>query len=149
MSEVRFCTLIIDDNPTDLLLIAKAFKDSEVLENVFTFSNHVDAMDYLKGVGVYSNRGEFPYPTILILASTNSKDDDFRLLKNFKGNPSVSSIPVIIFSGSIDPQDIQRAYKLGAASYFVKPINYEKLRSLIRTIYDYWEGSVTNISDNS
>lgn len=47
-------------------------------------------------------------------------------------------IPVVVFAASREPDDIARAYDLGANSYFVKPDTFEDLRERIETLTLYW-----------
>jgi DNA-binding NarL/FixJ family response regulator len=44
----------------------------------------------------------------------------------------------VVLSSSRDPDDIKKAYLLGAASYHLKPGSLGGLRQLLRVIHDYW-----------
>jgi AmiR/NasT family two-component response regulator len=44
----------------------------------------------------------------------------------------------MVFSSSEHPEDIERAYQLGANAYLVKPNNTEQLADLLGCAYDFW-----------
>ncbi len=69
----------------------------------------------------------------------NMRDGDgFSVLEDFKSEPEWAVIPTLVFSSSSDPEDIERSYLLGAASYIVKPTESEELKRLLRVFHDYW-----------
>jgi DNA-binding NarL/FixJ family response regulator len=43
-----------------------------------------------------------------------------------------------VLSSSNHDEDVKRAYALGANSYLVKPVGFEALVELIRSVYNYW-----------
>ena len=59
--------LLAEDREDDILLIRKAFKDGFINNPLFVVRNGEEAIDYLEGVGKYSNRSEFPLPDLLLL----------------------------------------------------------------------------------
>ncbi|PKN95075.1 MAG: two-component system response regulator, partial [Chloroflexi bacterium HGW-Chloroflexi-7] len=61
MSDLPFSILLIDDSPSDLMLIQRAFKNCGIVEGIYTLSNGFEAIRYLMGEGVYSDRIKYPY----------------------------------------------------------------------------------------
>jgi len=47
-------------------------------------------------------------------------------------------VPVIVLTSSSHETDIQRAYDLGANSYLVKPVGFDALVDVVKTIQGYW-----------
>ena len=47
-------------------------------------------------------------------------------------------IPVVIFSGSSNPEDVQRALDLGACEYFVKPIDLHAYQVAVLGMIEKW-----------
>ena len=45
---------------------------------------------------------------------------------------------MVVLTSSADSDDINRAYDLGANSYLVKPLAFEGLLELLRTVGLYW-----------
>lgn len=60
------------------------------------------------------------------------------VLEWIRGQPELRFLPVCILSSSEQENDIEAAYRLGAASYLVKPTQPEGLSDLLRTIEGYW-----------
>ena len=55
-------------------------------------------------------------------------------LRQLKESPETQSIPVIVLTGSIHPEDMKRAQKLGAVGFEVKPIEFSKLVEIAKKI---------------
>ena len=47
--------------------------------------------------------------------------DGFELLSAIRDNPKLRIIPVVVVSSSTNPEDVARAYALGANAYVAKP----------------------------
>jgi len=60
------------------------------------------------------------------------------VLKQLKSNPDTKKIPVVIVTSSNQDPDIENAYELGANSYIVKPVDYEKFTETIKQMGLYW-----------
>jgi hypothetical protein len=52
------------------------------------------------------------------------------------------AIPVVVLTSSAEDQDIAAAYKLGANSYIIKPVDFDKFLAIADQIELYW--CVTN-----
>lgn len=59
-----------------------------------------------------------------------------------KQDDSLKIIPVVVFTTSANPKDIETCYRNGANSYMVKPIDLDKLRKTVRLLIDYWVEAV-------
>jgi CheY-like chemotaxis protein len=55
-----------------------------------------------------------------------------------RAQPGCRRIPVVVLTSSEDSADIARAYDLGANSYLVKPVDFDGLLELLRTVGLYW-----------
>jgi len=65
--------------------------------------------------------------------------DGFQVLQWLRDHPPFDQIPVIVFSGSDQPVDINRALDLGAARYLVKPQKMSDMVQLVRGIEKFWQ----------
>jgi CheY-like chemotaxis protein len=83
--------------------------------------NGAEVIDYLGGKGAFADRAKFPFPEIVISDLKMPKVNGFGLLTWINEHPEFRVIPTLILSSSADPNDVARAYKLGANTYFVKP----------------------------
>jgi CheY-like chemotaxis protein len=75
----------------------------------------------------------------LILLDLNMPRKDGReALKEIKADPELRSIPVIVLTTSKAEEDIYRTYDLGVNSFITKPVNFESLVAVMRTLGKYW-----------
>jgi DNA-binding NarL/FixJ family response regulator len=58
----------------------------------------------------------------------------FEVLEWIRQQPALRRLRVFILSASSRPQDIERAYDLGASSYLVKPGNLDGLMHLAKSL---------------
>ena len=61
-----------------------------------------------------------------------------QLLDKIRSESSMKHTPVVVFSSSDDPHDIQNAYNHGANAYLVKPIGMANLKETIQAVCDFW-----------
>ncbi|MGK7907113.1 MAG: response regulator [Synechococcus sp.] len=79
-----------------------------------------------------------------ILLDLNLPGTDGRfVLEQIKQDSFSKQIPVVIFSTSSNPRDINFCYRNGANGYLIKPINVEELQRLVKAFVDYWLNSNT------
>lgn len=73
-------------------------------------------------------------PHLILLDVNMSWIDGFELCKAVKKNESFREIPVIFVSGRGEPEDRRRGIEAGAADYFVKPLELDRLLSRIHEL---------------
>jgi len=130
--------MVVEDDPNDQILIAKAFRKNGVTCPVQVVGNGAEAVAYMMGEGKYADREKFAYPTFIVTDLKMPKGDGFTVLEFLKGNPDWRVIPTIVLTGSPDLDDIKKAYMLGASSYHLKPQSHEELQKLLAVIHAYW-----------
>jgi CheY-like chemotaxis protein len=95
-------------------------------------------MDFLHRRGSYSGEGAAPRPGLILLDLSMPKKDGLRALAEIKADPGLRQIPVVVMTTSSQDEDISRSYDLGASSFVTKPIRFELLVEMMRTIGRYW-----------
>jgi CheY-like chemotaxis protein len=138
MKKIDPTILIIDDDDADCLLIKNAFKKIGVTSPLHCLNDGEEAIAYLMGEGKYADRKKFHYPSFILTDLKMPRLDGFGVLEFLKGNPEWAVIPVIVLSGSADPDDIKRSYQMGASSYHIKPATSEALIRQILVLHAYW-----------
>src|SRR6185436_1328860 len=123
MSDKRVI-LLAEDDPNDLLLIQRAFQKGAVDNPFFVVRNGEEAIAYLSGTEGFSNRTEFPLPDLFLLDLKMPKVDGFEVLQWIRQQPGFSNLVVVVLTTSSDVYDVNRAYKLGANSFLVKPQDF-------------------------
>lgn len=130
--------LVIEDDPHERFFMERAFRHNGVRDPIHFVNSGEEAMDYLSGLGRYADRALFAYPTFIISDLNMPGADGFAMLQKIKSNPHWATIPVVIFTSSEEPADIQRAYLLGASFYHAKPDRHEELQSVLKILHDFW-----------
>ena len=130
--------LLIDDNPMDVDLTRRAFIRRKVINPIEVAQDGEAALEYLNLWEAGS-----PLPVVILLDINLPKVNGLEVLSRFKASPYSQKVPIIVLTSSAEDRDIQTAYKLGANSYIVKPVDFEKFLEVAGQIDLYW--NVINI----
>jgi len=134
----RHAILLIEDSENDALLMQRALRKSAITDCVHIAQDGKEAIEYLKGVGQFSNRQEFPLPQLILLDLQMPEMHGLKALEWIRAQPEFRSTVVIVLSSSRLAGDIQLAYKLGSNSYLVKPPTLDMLYQTVAAISQYW-----------
>jgi len=141
--EANFPILLVEDDPNDVWLVKHAFQSANISNPLRIVNDGQEAIDYLKGNGAYSDRGAFQLPKLVLLDLKMPRLNGFDVIGWMRRHYPWKLTPIIILSSSAVPQDVNRAYELGANAYMVKPADYRALERLFRTIADFWNAGET------
>jgi CheY-like chemotaxis protein len=131
--------LLVDDSENDLDLMTIAFKKAEFNNPLQQVRNGEEAIAYLKGEGVYSDRNAHPMPAVMLLDLNMPMKNGFDVLEWVRTQPSLKRMTVIILSASTRIEDIERAFDLGANSFLVKPSALDQLVTMSSRLRDWLE----------
>ena len=95
-------------------------------------------MEYLQHRGKYANGVDAPRPGLILLDLNMPKKDGREALKEIKADPNLRQIPVVVLTTSSAEEDIARSYDIGANSYITKPMTFNSLIEVLRTLRMYW-----------
>ncbi|HZQ46772.1 MAG TPA: response regulator, partial [Verrucomicrobiae bacterium] len=112
--------LVADDEEAAHFLLDRAFHAAKSSCALRMVTNGEDAINYLKGRGIYSDRNQYPMPALVLLDLKMPRKDGFEVLKWMREQPEFKRMVAVMFSTSDEPQDITRSYDLGANSFLVK-----------------------------
>ena len=74
-------------------------------------------------------------PDLLFLDLEMPYKNGLECLLEIKSDPELEKIPVIVFSSTTKPSNIQTAYEMGAHLFFIKPPVYSDYLSSIKAIF--------------
>jgi len=129
--------LLVDDSESDLMLMRIAFEKAEFRGPLQEVRNGEAAIAYLNGEGSYSDRKKFPLPIVMLLDLNMPRKNGFEVLSWIQTQPALKRLSIIVLTASVRPEDVERAFDLGAHSFLVKPPSLEKLVALIRCLRDW------------
>jgi CheY-like chemotaxis protein len=130
------CLLLVEDNEDDVFLMRRALKEAGIKNPLQLVEDGQAAIDYLEGNGAYRDRTLFPMPALIFLDLNLPIKSGFDVLAWIR-RQELDTV-VVVLSASDEPDDLQRAYKLGANSYVMKPPTAEQLNDLALAFKWYW-----------
>src|SRR5439155_14432523 len=130
--------LMADDDADDRQLTKEAFEESRLANDLRFVEDGEELLDYLKRRGKYSDPANSPRPGLILLDLNMPRKDGREALAEIKANPDLSQIPVVVMTASKADEDFWRASDLGADMYLVKPVTFEVLVNVVRSLGRYW-----------
>ena len=139
--------LMADDDADDRLMTKEAFEESRLANDLRFVEDGEELMDYLRRRGKYADPAASPRPGLILLDLNMPKKDGREALAEIKADPDLKRIRVVIITTSKAEEDILRTYDLSAASYISKPVTFEALVDVVRTLGKYWL-EIVELPDN-
>ncbi|URQ98059.1 response regulator [Pseudoalteromonas sp. SCSIO 43095] len=130
--------LMADDDEDDRLLTQDALAESRVLNELHFVEDGVELLEYLERTGKFEDKTLSPRPGLILLDLNMPRMDGREALQAIKANPNLKGIPVVILTTSKQEEDMVKGYDLGAASYITKPVTFDGLVELMKTLGKYW-----------
>ena len=138
--------LLVEDSNDDTFLIRDAFKRQGWTSELEVVRDGVEAIEYLQGSGPYADRSRFKLPDLMLLDLKIPYFDGFQLLAWVKRQPGLRDLPVVISSDCDYVEDANKAYRLGAHSYFVKTNGFSDLVKLSLSMYRYCQQAKEDVN---
>ena len=129
--------LMADDDADDRMLAEDAMKESRLSNSFRCVEDGQELMDYLMRRGRYAT-GDAPRPGLILLDLNMPRKDGRQALQEIKSDPDLRRIPVVILTTSKTEEDVLRSYDLGANSFISKPVTFDGLVDIVRTLGNYW-----------
>ncbi|HTA06455.1 MAG TPA: response regulator [Solirubrobacteraceae bacterium] len=131
--------LLVEDDPGDVLLIREAFADHKVGNGLSVVSDGVEAIKYVRGEGEYAGRER---PDLILLDLNLPRKSGDEVLAEIKGDPELSTIPVVVLTTSQSEEDVLRSYKNHANAFITKPVDFDRFGEIVHQIDDFFIGIV-------
>jgi Response regulators consisting of a CheY-like receiver domain and a winged-helix DNA-binding domain len=127
--------LLVEDNPTDVLLTRRAFSDMDMDVDMIVASDGEIAMKILKKEEEYA---ETVLPQLVLLDINLPRKNGKEVLREIKSCEGLKHMPVMMLTTSDADRDVQEAYQAHCNSYTVKPANAKQFRDFVRVIEAFW-----------
>lgn len=137
MGNGRIDVLLVEDNDNDVDLTLRSFRKHNLGNIVEVVGDGEAALDFLLRRGAYAER-EPGLPKVVLLDLKLPKVDGLSVLGQIKAESVLKDLPVVILTSSELQSDIKQAYKLGANSYIVKPVDFAKFSKAVADVGLYW-----------
>ena len=130
--------LLVEDNPDDEVLTIRAFRKSNVVNELVIARDGLEALEYLFGTGKYGGRNVNDTPALILLDLKLPKVDGIEVLRRMRADARTRLTPVVILTSSREETDVASGYSLGANSYIRKPVDFEQFVHSVQQIGLYW-----------
>lgn len=127
--------LLVEDNEDDVFFFKAAAKKAGLSQAVISAANGRDAIDTLKR---YASGDSSVRLSLVLLDLKMPFVSGLEVLEWAQGQPALRFLPIVVLTSSEQEADIEAAYRLGAASFLVKPSQPDGLGELVRAIDAYW-----------
>lgn len=128
--------LLVEDNPSDVLLTRRAFKKSNLTNELYVARDGEEALDYL--LGKAGEAYHHPLPILVLLDIKLPKIDGLEVLERIRHHERTQMLPVVILTSSREQEDLIRSYKLGVNSYIRKPVDFNQFVDAVQQLGLYW-----------
>ncbi len=120
--------LLIEDDCIDVMIVARALKDLGVTNKLVHKANGEKALEYLRTE---------TKPCVILLDLNMPVMNGLEFLKVVKADEVLKRIPVVVLTTSNQEKDAAESFKLGAAEYIVKCIDYKEFLEKTSVIKRY------------
>ena len=129
--------LLIEDRPEDAELTIRALKQHNLVNEVKWLEDGQEALDYLFRNGEGKD-AMVELPKLILLDLKLPKVNGLEVLEKIKKSEQTKHIPIVVLTSSKEDVDVGKAYKLGANSYIVKPVDFKSFAESIKQVGLYW-----------
>lgn len=123
--------LIAEDDLDDRILVEEALLENGVSTECITFVG--DGQELLDTLATMPAQ-----PTLILLDLNMPRLDGRQTLQTLKSDARYQHIPVLVFTTSNSPDDIELTRQHGANSFFTKPTSFVGLTEIFALIQTYW-----------
>lgn len=135
MTSDHYAILLVEDDHNDVLLIKRAFQKVNIANPIIVVHDGEQAISYLAGREPYVDRA---LPMLVLLDLKLPRKSGHEVLEWLRQQPNLKRLPVVVLTASSESSDVNRAYDLGANSYLVKPVTFDALVEMVKTLNLYW-----------
>lgn len=130
--------LYAEDEANDIVLLRRAFQKADLPVTLATVSDGKLAIDYLAGEGPFADRERHPLPALILLDIKMPKVSGLEVLEWIRQQPGFESLPVLMFTSSWRSEDVDKAGRLGADDYLLKPSDPKGLTDMVKSLHGRW-----------
>ncbi|MCC5663278.1 response regulator [Nostoc sp. CHAB 5784] len=132
--------LVVEDSNEDFRMLQRLMRRMSVQNPIHRCTNGDEVLDFLYQLGSEALRNSKVAlrPSVILLDLNLPGIDGRDILERLKQDKSFKEIPIVVFTTSSNPKDIELCYQKGANGYLVKPMDAQELKKTIQAFVDYW-----------
>ena len=136
MVKHQAAVLLVEDDSNDVLLLQRALRRAHLSPRLVIVPDGEEAIRYLQGTGTFSDRQQFPTPSVILLDLRLPRRHGFEVLEWVHRDAHFKHLPVVVISSSDQGRDVQLACDLGAIAYIRKTSSFEPLVNKLQQLLE-------------
>jgi two-component system, response regulator len=130
--------VLVEDSADDAELVIRSLRKCGITNSLVHLKDGEQALNFLFCEGPYEDHHLPPCPRLILLDIKMPKVDGLEVLRRIKSDERLRLVPVVLLTSSKEDKDINESYQLGANSYVVKPVEFDKLTKTVQGLGLYW-----------
>lgn len=130
--------LLVEDNPDTVVLVRRALTRAGVPAELQVAGSDTEAREFLYGLGEHAGRDVERVPDLVLLDVNLPGMSGLDFLRLLRIGARTRRVPIVVFTSSQQPRDVERAYERGATSYVAKPIEFDRFAETVVAVARYW-----------
>jgi two-component system, response regulator len=130
--------LLVEDNPDDATLVIRELKKNNLANKLIHLTDGVEALDFIFGRGMFSERNVEDKPKVILLDLKMPKINGLEVLQEIRNDERTKFIPVVVMTSSKEERDIFNSYSLGVNAYVVKPVGFDNFSKAVAELGLFW-----------
>ncbi len=136
--------LVVEDNMDHARLIMQTLKkNSNLMNEIIHLKNGEEAMHFLKKEFAYEGDHQLK-PMLILLDVKMPFLNGFQVLEQIRSDEKLKGIPIVMLTTTSDGEDIEKAMRLGANDFIVKPVKFADFTEKVSKLGYYW-GVVSDV----
>jgi CheY-like chemotaxis protein len=130
--------LVVEDSNEDFKMLQRLMRRLAVPNPIYRCTNGDEVLEFLYKESNNENSRAALRPSVILLDLNLPGIDGRDILERLKQDISLREIPIVVFTTSSNPRDIELCYQKGANGYLVKPMDAQELQKTIQAFVAYW-----------
>jgi CheY-like chemotaxis protein len=128
--------LVAEDSDEDFEILQLLMQQMQVRNPIHRCTNGDKVLDFI--YQALEPTQERALPSVILLDLNLPGTDGREVLEQLKQDQTLKEIPIVVFTTSSNPRDIEFCYQNGANGYLIKPVDSEELERTVQAFVDYW-----------
>ena len=125
---------LLENSTEYLFLLDQGFRRSHIYNPLRVARYGNEAILYMKGVGIYSDRVHYPLPELIIIDLALPDGSGLAVLGWIRRQAEFDQVPVLILVEADQNKTVQEAFDRGANAYYLKRDDFDGLARMVRSL---------------
>lgn len=134
MADTETATIVLaEDDDGHAALVQRNLRRAGIMNEIVRAKDGQEAVEYVLSQGDYAGQPR-PSTLFMLLDISMPRMDGIQALRHIKADKHNQSIPIVMFTTTDDPREIERCYEAGCSLYITKPVEYDAFCEVIRRL---------------